>query len=288
MNRFSIVGAGRLGTSLGAALVRRGWEIAFIVDKDARAAREGRRIIGAGRAAVTIGRTARPGEVVVLAVPDEAVAGVAASLAGSGPGWDGRTVLHTSGVLPADALRPLKRRGARIGSLHPVQTFPRKDVPASVFRGITWGVEGEEAAVATALALVRSLGGRALLLAAKDKPRYHAACALASNALVALMGEAAGLLKTAGIDDRTASDILLPLAQETLQNVKNLGPAEALTGPVRRGDVATVRKHLEALKGEPGAGGIYRALGRRVLKEAAASGLPPAKVRTLRRLLEDR
>jgi predicted short-subunit dehydrogenase-like oxidoreductase (DUF2520 family) len=288
MRTFSIVGAGRLGTSLGAALVRRGWKIALIVDRDGRAAREGRRIIGAGRAAATIGRTARPGEVVIIAVPDEAVGRVAASLAASGASWAGRTVFHTSGVLPADALRPLQERGARVASLHPVQTFPRKDAPFSAFRGITWGVEGDEAAVAIAMALVRGLGGQVLLLAAEDKPRYHAACALASNALVALLGAAAGLLKTAGIDERTASAILLPLAQETLQNVKNLGPAEALTGPVRRGDEATVRKHLEALCGEPGADEIYRVLGRRVLRLAAASGLPAAQVRTLRRLLEDR
>jgi predicted short-subunit dehydrogenase-like oxidoreductase (DUF2520 family) len=288
MRTFSIVGAGRLGTSLGAALVRRGWEIALIVDQDARAAREGRRIIGAGRAAATVGRTSRLGDVVIIAVPDETVGRVAASLAASGASWAGLTVFHTSGVLPAAALGPLKERGARIASLHPIQTFPRKDGPSSAFRGITWGVEGDAAAVAIALALVRSLGGRVILLAAKDKPRYHAACTLASNALVSLIGAAAGLLKTAGIDEQTASAILLPLAQETLQNVKNLGLAEALTGPVRRGDEVTVRKHLEALNGEPGTGEIYRVLGRRVLRLAAASGLPAARVRTLRRLLEDK
>ncbi len=288
MKKFSIVGAGRLGTALGAALVRRGWKLALVVDKDAGAARESRRLIGAGRAATSVGRSSRTGDVVIIAVPDDAVGRVAASLASSGADWAGRTVFHTSGLLPAGTLQPLRARGARVASLHPAQAFARKDAPARDFRGITWGVEGDGEAVASAKALVRGLGGHVLLLSERDKPLYHAACALASNALVALEGTAIGLLRAAGIDEKTASGILLPLAQGTLQNVKNLGPEGALTGPVLRGDEATVRKHLEALRQDPGASEIYRALGRRILRLAASGGLPAGRVRTLKRLLEDR
>lgn len=285
---FSVVGAGRLGTSLAAALVRRGWRIACIVDTDRRAAREARRLVGSGRASAALGPSSRPGEVVIVAVPDDAVGRAAAALARSGTDWSGRTVLHTSGLLPAAALGPLRRRGARTAGLHPIQAFPRKDAPAAAFRGITWGIEGEPEAVRTAEAIVRALGGSVLLLSAQDKPLYHAACVLASNALVVLEGTAAGLLGRSGIGAEAAGRILLPLAQGTLQNVKNLGPEKALTGPVLRGDAATVRAHLTALRADPGALAVYRVMGLRALELAGKRGLAPSRVRTLRRLLEGR
>jgi len=285
---FSVVGAGRLGASLAAALVRRGWRLALVVDIDAGAAREARRLAGAGRAAAALGPSSRPGEVVIVAVPDGAVGRVAAGLARSGVDWTGRTVVHTSGRLSARALEPLRKRGARTASLHPVQTFPRRDTPLSAFKGVTWGIEGEAGAVRTAGGIVRALGGNALLLAPGDKPLYHAACVLASNAFVALEWTAAGLFRRAGIGDGEAFRLLAPLVQGTLQNVKNLGPENALTGPVVRGDAATVRAHLEALRDAPEALGVYRVLGLRTLGLAKKRGLGPARVRTLRRLLEGR
>ena len=145
-------------------------------------------------------RPPRPGPrgAVIIAVPDDAVGRAASELARAGGSWAGRDVFHTSGLLPAGVLAPLARRGARVASLHPVQAFPRKGAPASVFTGITWGIEGDEAAVEAGLAIVRALRGHVLLLAAKDKALYHAACALASNALVALEWTAAGVLGRAG------------------------------------------------------------------------------------------
>jgi len=286
--RFSIVGAGRLGTALGAALVRRGFRAEAVVDRDARAAREGRRVIGAGRASTSLAAAARAKGLVVIAVPDDAVASVAAALARpvSGGAWAHRDVFHTSGLVPAAALEPLARLGARTASLHPVQSFPRKDLPASIFRGITWGIEGDREAVETAAGIVRVLRGHVLLLSAENKARYHAACALASNALVALEWTAVELLEKAGVEGKTAAATLLPLAQGTLQNVKSLGLEKALSGPVARGDVGTVRKHLEALEGQPGAKEVYTVLGKRVLRLASKRGLPAGRIRALRRLLE--
>lgn len=289
MNKeFSIVGAGRVGVSLAAALVRRGWKIASIVDLDGRAAREARRLIGAGRTAAALGPSSRPGGVVIVAVPDDAVGRAAAALARSGVDWSGRTVLHTSGLLSARALEPLRKRGARTASLHPVQAFPRKDTPLSAFKGTTWGIEGEAEAVRTAEGIVRGLGGNVLLLSAEDKPLYHAACVLASNAFVALEWTAAGLFRQAGIGAEEAFRLLTPLVQGTLQNVKNLGPERALTGPILRGDAATVRAHLEALREAPEALEIYRVMGMRLLGLARKRGLSLFRIRTLRRLLEDR
>jgi predicted short-subunit dehydrogenase-like oxidoreductase (DUF2520 family) len=289
MKRFSIVGAGRLGTVLGAALVRRGWRIEAIVDRDARAARESRRMIGGGRASTSLAAAARAAGTVIVAVPDDAIAGIARDLARAGGSWPGRDVFHTSGIVTAGALDPLAARGARVASLHPVQSFPRKDLPAAVFRGITWGVEGSSEAVEAATAIVRALGGHVLLLAARDKALYHAACVLASNALVALEWTAAGLLHKAGLAESAAVRTLLPLVQGTLQNVKSLGLEKALTGPILRGDVETVRRHLKAVKGDPDARRVYKVLGGQVLRLAASgNGLSAGKIRSLRRLLEGR
>lgn len=285
MSSFTLVGAGRLGTVLAAALAGRGWRPELVVDTDARAAREARRAIGAGRAAGSVRASSRLGDIVLVAVPDSEIARVAAALAASGVRWAGRTVLHTSGLQPARLLAPLARRGALVASLHPVQSFAGKDAPASVFAGITWGIEGDPAAVETCVRIVHALRGRVLLLSERDKPLYHAACSLASNALVALEETAAGALRAIGIGGREAEAMLLPLVQGTLQNVKNLGLEKALTGPVLRGDVDTVRGHLEALGQDPEAREVYAVLGRRALGLAAKNGLPAGRVRALKRLL---
>lgn len=285
MSSFTLVGAGRLGTVLAAALARRGWTPELVVDTDARAAREARRAIGAGRATVAVRASSRLGEIVLVAVPDSEIGRVAAGLAASGVRWEGRTVLHTSGLQPARLLAPLARRGALVASLHPVQSFARKDAPASVFADITWGVEGDPAAVATCVRIVRALRGRVLLLSEQDKPLYHAACSLASNAFVALEATATGALRAVGIEGHEAEAMLLPLVQGTLQNVKDLGLEKALTGPILRGDVDTVRGHLKALGGNPEAREVYKVLGRRALGLAAKSGLPAGRVRVLKRLL---
>jgi predicted short-subunit dehydrogenase-like oxidoreductase (DUF2520 family) len=285
MKTVSIVGAGRLGTTLGAALARRGWRVEAIVDRDARAAREARRIIGQGRASVSLGAAARSKGPIIISVPDDTVGRVAAGLARSGGAWAGRFVFHTSGLLPARILAPLARRGAHVASLHPVQAFPRKDAPASIFKGITWGLEGDAEATAAAAEVVRALRGDLLLLTKENKPLYHAACTLASNSLVALEWTAAGVLQKAGIGEDVASRMLLPLLQGTLQNVKNLGLEKALTGPVLRGDIATVRKHLKALRDDPASREVYVVLGKQILRLASKSALPAGRVRALKRLL---
>lgn len=285
MKTVSIVGAGRLGTTLGAALACRGWRVEAIVDRDARAAREARRIIGQGRASASLGAAARSKGPIIISVPDDAVGRVAAGLARSGGAWAGRSVFHTSGLLPARILAPLARRGAHVASLHPVQAFPRKDAPASIFKSVTWGIEGDADAIEAAAEIVRALQGNLLLLAEENKPLYHAACTLASNSLIALEWTAAGVLRRAGIGEDIASRMLLPLLQGTLQNVKNLGLEKALTGPVLRGDIATVRKHLKALRDDPASREVYVVLGKQILRLASKSALPAGRVRALKRLL---
>jgi len=286
MKRFSVVGAGRVGTALGSALTRKGWELAAIVDRDAAAARESRKIIGRGRATTDLRRAARGAQALFICVPDDAIEAVAGRLARADSGWRGRLVFHTSGLVSSAALGALRARGASVASLHPVQAFPGKRGGARLFSGIYWGLEGDKAAVSAGRGIVKALGGRSFILLEKNKPMYHAACSLASTAFISLEGAAAALLEEAGVRRNLASAILLPLVQGTLQNVKELGLKNALTGPLVRGDVRTVRKHLEVLRSRPLYLEIYKSLGRQALGFVCGGKVPPGKVRALRRLLE--
>jgi predicted short-subunit dehydrogenase-like oxidoreductase (DUF2520 family) len=288
MTKFSVIGAGRLGTALAFALTRRGWELEVIADRDPAAAREARRIIGRGVATKDMRRAVRGATVIFLCVPDDAVEGAARKLAAMATDWTGRTVFHASGLLPAAALEALRRKGARVAALHPVQSFPEKKGSARLFRGVVWTVEGDREAVRLGMSIARKLGGRAMRLPGDSKPLYHAACSLASNALVALEAAAAELLAGAGLGRRSAARVLWPLVQGTLQNVKKLGWERALTGPVARGDARTVRRHLEALGTRRLESVIYRALAVKAVELAARSGLAPGRVRALKRLLEGR
>ncbi len=288
MKRFSVIGAGRLGTSLATALARRGWELAAIADRDPAAARESARIAGRGAATADVVRAARRAPVIFITVPDDAVEGLARKLARARADWSGRTVFHTSGLLDSSALAPLRSRGARVASLHPVQSFPAKAGGARLFPGIFWGVEGDPEAVRLGKAIVRNLGGRTFSVRADKKPLYHAACSLASNALVALEAAAAALMAEAGAGQKTAAAVLMPLVQGTLQGVKELGPEKALTGPVVRGDVGTVRRHLEALASRPLDDQVYRVLALAAVRLLEQGKRPGPRLRAWKRLLEDR
>lgn len=285
MRSFSIAGTGRLGTTLAAALVRRGWQAVVLFDKDIRAARRARRLVGQGRASNDLRELAGAAGTVIVAVPDDAVPSLASRLARTSGAWHGRSVFHTSGLLPASVLRPLAARGALVASVHPAQSFPRPDAPGRLFRGITWALEGDPAAIEEALRIVKDLKGSALFLSAKNKPLYHVACSLVSNGLVALEAAAVETLSAMGLGGEQASAVLISLAEGTLQNVKKLGPAAALTGPVARGDQGTVRNHLQALRQRPEVRAVYQALGRQALRLAREQGLPAGRLRAMRRLL---
>ena len=284
--KIAVIGTGRVGTSLGNALAQAGYEIAGLADADPAAARRARRIIGRGRVFRDPLAALRSAEVILIAVPDDALAGLAAGLqAGE---WDGRgkTLLHTSGAAPAAVLAPLAKRGAAIGSMHPVQSFPTPSTPASQAKGAIFGLEGDPAAVRKAKILVRSLGGRPLLLTAGQKTLYHAACVLASNLFVPLFGLAVETMAAAGVPAPTAKKALLPLVEGTLRNVKILDAENALTGPLARLDYETVARQMRALRRVPRAREAYRAIGLEALELLKKRGIPDARIKRLRALLE--
>ena len=265
-----IVGPGRAGLGLAVALRRAGVRVLGVHGRRAKPVPRGVRL--------TVGPRPpwlRDADVVLLAVRDDALPAVVAELADAEPSRPGQVVLHLSGALASDVLSPLQRRGARTGSMHPLMTVG--DEPARAarhFRGATFALEGELAAVRVADSLVRALGGLPATIAPEAKAAYHAGAVFASNYLVTALATAERLLGSAGMPAETARAALLPLARATLENVATAGPAGALTGPVARGDGATVRRHRLALGGDERR--LYDALARATLALAKERGLAPA------------
>jgi predicted short-subunit dehydrogenase-like oxidoreductase (DUF2520 family) len=199
-------------------------------------------------------------------------------------------VLHVSGATGGAPLAPLRRHGAAVGSMHPLAVFPPPGRPARDFdlTGTFFAVEGDPAARGAAAAIARALGGRSLRLAASRRVSWHLAAALAANGLVALMDAAIGTAtRQAGLKEAAARGGLVRLARSALAALEHDPPARALTGPAARGDAATLRRHLAALRqADPGLLPLYRLLSGRAVDLARADGrLTPRQAASLRRLL---
>lgn len=285
-DRLVICGPGRVGLSLGAALVQ-----AHALDAltyygrsidapphpvfDSKDPPVGYRV---GMPPLPEGST-----ILLLAVPDRALSEVAHDLAAAGPAPRGCVALHASGALSADVLAPLHAAGYAVGSLHPLQ--PLADPWDGVRRlmGACFAVAGEPTAIAAARRLARALDGVDFVVVNRDRPIYHAAAVFASNYIIALADTAIRLFQEAGVPPEAAPEAVRSLMHGTLDNLEHLGVTSALTGPVARGDVDTVRMHLARLSADDRQ--VYCALGRRTLAIARGAGLTDERADELERLL---
>jgi predicted short-subunit dehydrogenase-like oxidoreductase (DUF2520 family) len=202
----------------------------------------------------------RSADVFLITTPDDQIAGVAGELSGISAK---AIALHTSGALSAEALAPLRKNGWRTGSIHPLISVSEGD---ATLQGAFWSIEGDNAALRVAKSMVRDLGGKSFSIRSEDKPLYHAAAVMASGNVVALFDVALEMLSECGLTRKTARNVLLPLIASTVHNLETKEPVDALTGTFARGDVETVKRHLEALKYNEDALELYRLLGRRSLK----------------------
>jgi predicted short-subunit dehydrogenase-like oxidoreductase (DUF2520 family) len=189
-------------------------------------------------------------DVLLLAVPDGAVSSVARSLAETGRLREGQVVLHLSGLLDAGALEPARRVGCAVGSMHPLQSLSTPLAVPESLKGATAAIEGDAPAVAAAERLARALGLRPIRLSPGAKPLYHAAAVFGSNYIVVLAAAAQRLFELAGLSRDEALRALRVLLQGTVANIARQDPQAALTGPVARGDIATIQCHLAALPAE--------------------------------------
>lgn len=289
MKTVAIIGTGRLGTTLGIALSSQGYPIAALSDSSLESCRESRRLIGQGEVLTDNRKAASLGQLVFLTVADDSIRQAAAELGSASQDWANKCVFHCSGLLSSLVLDPLKEKGALTASLHPMQAFADKNNDPTIFQGIYFGLEGSPPALKQAQEIVQVLGGKSLIIKPEEKPLYHTACSMASNFLVVLLDTAVGLLKTLVDNEKHAAEMLFPLIQGTLQNVKDLDTTRALTGPVKRGDRTTLKKHLDALNAFPEQRKMYRDLAAAALKIAGRQGrLSRRELTEIQALLEDR
>lgn len=213
----------------------------------------------------------RGAEIVLLAVPDDAVTPLAGELADEDSISPGHVVLHLSGLLDREALAPLRGTGAALGSFHPLQTIADPATAAERLAGAYAGVEGDDRAAAAGEALAAALGMHPVRVSAMGKPAYHAGAVFAANFTTALAAVAERLARSAGIAPEVARGLYLPLFRGAVVNLAD-GPVAALTGPVRRGDVRTIEAHLAVLGPEEAR--LYRLLAGEALALARQAGLP--------------
>ncbi|MFY1596870.1 Rossmann-like and DUF2520 domain-containing protein [Micromonospora sp. WMMD737] len=265
-----VVGSGRVGTVLGAALAAAGHRVvAVTAGSGASRARAALLLPDAPRrSAAAVARAAT--DLLLVAVPDDALAGVVAALADGGALRPGQVVAHTSGAHGLAVLAPAAAAGARPLALHPAMTFTGTPDDLARLAGISYGVTAPAELRPLAARLVADLGGVPEWVGEADRPLYHAALAHGANHLVTLVNEAADRLRDAGVAQ--PEKVLAPLLRAALENALRLGD-DALTGPVSRGDAGTVERHLARLAATaPESVAPYLALARRTADRAIAAG----------------
>lgn len=314
-----IVGAGRLGQALAIALQSAGYPIAALVARRRQKAEKAVALLTGARSewpvALTMNelhrlavRGSQPmveevvdcsiADLIIIATPDDAIAETAQRLATVFTGKTSKrpargarphgTVLHTSGALSSDVLRPLAKIGFHTGSLHPLVSVSEPRAGARGLHGAFFCLEGDENALRIARAIVKDLQGTSFSIRPENKALYHAAALITAGHTTALFDLATELLAACGLKKSSAHEVLLPLLESAVGNLRVSAPEKALTGTFARGDVATVRRHLAALFGKKHAEAlaIYKLLGLRSLQLASKNNLDPRRVNEITKLLK--
>jgi predicted short-subunit dehydrogenase-like oxidoreductase (DUF2520 family) len=264
---LNIIGAGKVGRVLGRLWAEQGtFRIQDVLNRSAASSLEAVRFIGASRP-VAAPENLRPAEYHLIATGDDDLAACAADLATCGILRPGDIVFHCSGFLASTVLNPLAASGALTASLHPLRSFADPMAAAEGFAGTNCALEGTPAALAGLRPAVAAVGGVPFTIDAAQKAIYHAAAVLSSNGLAALLQVAVDAWAKAGLTEEQALRISEPLVRNTVDNIFRMGPTEALTGPVVRGDWKVVAGEMAALGDwQPGHQELYRVLGRAALE----------------------
>jgi predicted short-subunit dehydrogenase-like oxidoreductase (DUF2520 family) len=278
-----IVGAGAVGTALGAALYRAGWPIGAVASRDEANRERFRSFVPGARGFAEANALLDEVELIILAVPDDVIAGLAGELRM----YSGQAMIHTSGALGAEVLEPARAAGTEIGSFHPLVAFADTERAVAALHGATIAVEGDEQLATLLAEMADAVGATAVRLAPGTKTAYHAAAVLAAGGFVALLDAIAELGRVAGLDEAGSLAIYGGLIEQTLGNARALGIRQALTGPMTRGDVGTLALHLEVLgRHAPDVLPLYRAAAEREVALAEARGsVSPESAAALRRVL---
>lgn len=266
---MGIVGAGKVGAVLGAALSRAGHDIVAVSAVSDASIQRAETLLP-GVPIRTVPEVVDAAELVILAIPDDALADLAAGLSSTGAWHAGQIVAHTSGRHGAAVLDPVRRHQAFPLAMHPAMTFTGTAMDVERLQDCCFGVTAEERILPIATALVLDIGAEPVPIAEEDRIAYHCALAHGSNYLVTLTAQAMQVLDHAGVDQ--PAHVLRPLLSAALDNALRLRDA-ALTGPVARGDVGTVQSHIEVLRDRvPDVLTTYVALGKATAARAVEDG----------------
>ncbi|WP_292044129.1 Rossmann-like and DUF2520 domain-containing protein [Massilia sp. UBA6681] len=260
MATLNLVGAGHVGRALGRLFAAGGaFTVQDVLTRNAASAREAVDFIGAGQACITLAQM-RPARVWMLAVGDDAIVPACEALAARGE-LAGAVVFHCSGAKASGELQAARAAGAHVASVHPVRSFADPQAVAADFAGTFCGIEGDQEALALLEPAFAAIGARLVRIDPAAKTVYHAAAVFASNYLVTVVDAALRAYEAAGVPASVARELARPLATEALANVFRLGPEAALSGPVARGDFATVARQQEAVaRWDAATGRLYEAL----------------------------
>ncbi|MBW2020315.1 MAG: DUF2520 domain-containing protein [Deltaproteobacteria bacterium] len=275
----AIVGCGTVGTATGKLLSRAGYRMTGVATRSLETARRAAKTIGANRFSDCPWDVSRGSDVVFITTPDDTIQSTCKTIAEHQGFEKNAVVIHCSGALSSDILSSARDCGAVVATLHPLQSFASIDEAVSLVPGSYCTIEGDQGALPVVRQMVKDLGGILLEITAEKKTLYHAAAVAASNYLVTLTHLALELNKAAGLSNDISFKALLPLIRGTLSNIGVNGIPDALTGPIARGDVATVTAHLQAMeKDAPGLLPLYRCLGLYTVDLAKAKGTISTKV----------
>jgi predicted short-subunit dehydrogenase-like oxidoreductase (DUF2520 family) len=269
MDTLGFIGAGTTGTALAVRLSESGCPVVAVSSRTLSSAEKLARRLPGCRACATAQELAEAADLVFITTPDDAIARVCGEVS-----WqEGQGVVHCSGAHSIDILQPARQLGAVVGSLHPLQTFADISQAIENLPGSTFALEGEEPLLSRLKDLVSLLNGSFVELKPGHKVLYHAAAVLACNYLVTLVKLALDLWQDFGISSQEATRALLPLLKGTIGNIGSIGLPACLTGPIARGDLGTIERHLCALAARDSALlATYKELGLQTIPIALAKG----------------
>ncbi len=269
MIEVGFIGAGTVGTALAVMLSRRNYPVVAVASRSKDSARRlaescsGCQVYDDGQG------VADNAQLVFVTTPDDVIAQVVAWLK-----WHaGQSVVHCNGAASTDILEPARSFSANVGGFHPLQTFASVAHAIENTPGSTFAIEAEEPLLSTLKEMAAALEGSWVRISASDKVLYHAAAVFACNYTVTLVKLATDLWQTFGVSPQQATRAMLPLLRGTLNNIDNVGLPHCLTGPIARGDLSTIEKHLEAMESAaPKLLSTYRELGLKTIPIALAKG----------------
>jgi predicted short-subunit dehydrogenase-like oxidoreductase (DUF2520 family) len=282
----AVVGCGKVGTVIGRELQNAGYRLVGLADVSQQALEDAAKTLHAENISGRPEQVTPKADIVFIATPDGAIGDTCRGIVDNAGFGKGTVVIHFSGALPSTVLSPAKSLGAFIGSMHPLQSVASKNV-TNAFQGVTFSIEGDEAARGVMKGIIDDLGATHILIETQSKCLYHAAAAIACNYLVTLEDAAIELMEEAGIGRENAFKVMGPLIRATLKNIESIGTEQALTGPIARGDVETVKRHVEEIEArKPKWLSLYKLLGLHTLDIATAGDTVSERdAETLRKIL---